>query len=269
MGKAAFKKINIKELNCMRKNLLKEKLLNKQRVIGCNISVCAPSLIEILALSGFDYVFIDCEHASLDGTECEHLIRTAEAANITPILRTPMNAPELMIRYMDSGVQGIVVPGIRTKAEAEKAVQAVRYYPLGMRGLSPGRSSDYGMTMPMSEYCEYANSQMLLLPSMEHIDCVNNLEEILGVDGLDGVLFGTSDLSQSLGHPGQSNHPDVKAAVEKARQICLKSGKPFGSVVRAGEVPEDYYSKGYLSCMTSIPSLLGGAAKQFAKLAKG
>jgi 4-hydroxy-2-oxoheptanedioate aldolase len=250
----------------MEKNLLKEKLLSKQRVIGCNISVCAPSLVEILALSGFDYVFIDCEHASLDGTECEHLIRTAELCNITPILRVPMNQPELMIRYMDSGAQGIVVPGIRTKAEAEKAVQAVRYAPLGMRGLSPARASDYGLGMPMKEYCEYANSQMLFMPSMEHIDMVNNIEEILSVDGLDGLLFGTSELSQSLGHPGQANHPDVKAAVEKARLACLKSGKPFGSVVRAGEVPEDYYSLGYLSVMTSIPALLGKSAKDLVAL---
>ncbi len=246
----------------MRKNLLKEKLDRKERVLGCNISTCAPSLIEILALSGFDYVFIDCEHASLDGTECEHLIRTAELYNITPLLRVPMNQPELMVRYMDSGAQGIVVPGIRTRQEAEQAVKAVRYYPQGMRGLSPGRASDYGLSGPMSEYCAYANSQMLFLPSMENIDMVNNIEEILAVEGLDGLLFGTSDLSQSLGHPGEGNHPEVQAAVERARQACLRSGKPFGSVVRAGETPEDYYSKGYLSVMTSIPALLGKAARE-------
>ena len=250
----------------MKKNLLKEKLLNKQRVLGSNISVCAPSLIEVLALSGFDYVFIDCEHASLDGTECEHLIRTAELYEITPILRVPMNQPELMIRYMDSGAQGICVPGIRTKEEAEKAVRAVRYAPLGNRGLSPARASDYGLKMSMAEHCEYANSQMLIMPSMEHIDMVNNIEEILSVNGLDGLLFGTSDLSNSLGVPGQVNHPLVKAAVEKARLACLKSGKPFGSVVRAGEVPEDYFSLGYLSVMTSIPALLGKAAQDFVVL---
>lgn len=247
----------------MRKNLLKEKLDNKQRVLGCNISTCAPSLVEVLALCGFDYVFIDCEHATLGATECEHLIRTAELYNITPLLRVPMNQPELMIRYMDSGVQGIVVPGIRTKQEAERAVRAARYYPRGMRGLSPGRVSDYGLGgMSMSDYCAYANTQMLFLPSMEHIDMVNNIEEILNVDGLDGLLFGTSDLSQSLGCPGQGNHPDVQAAVEKARQACLKSGKPFGSVVRAGETPKDYYSKGYLSVMTTIPALLAKSAKE-------
>ena len=250
------------EFSYMKKNLLKEKLDKKQRVMGCNISVCAPSLVEILALCGFDFVFIDCEHASLDGTECEHLIRTAELYNITPLLRVPVNQPELMIRYMDSGAQGIVTPGIHTKEDAENAVKAVRYYPQGMRGLSPSRASDYGLSMPMSEYCAYANSQMLLLPTMEHIDTVNNLEEILKTDGLDGVLFGTSDLSQSLGVPGQNNHPDVLAAVEKARQACLRSGKPFGSVVRAGETPEDYYGKGYLSVMTSIPPLLSKSAKE-------
>ena len=95
---------------------------------------------------------------------------------------------------------------------------------------------------------------------------VNNIEEILSVDGLDGLLFGTSDLSQSLGYPGQANHPEVKAAIEKARQACLKNGKPFGSVVRAGEVPEDYYSLGYLSVMTSIPALLSKSARELVQL---
>ncbi len=247
----------------MRKNLLKEKLGNRQRVVGCNISTCAPSLIEVLALCGFDYVFIDCEHATLSGGEVETLVRTSELYGITPIMRVPINQAELMIRYLDCGIQGIVVPGIRTREEAERAVRAVRYYPRGMRGLSPSRVSNYGLDgVPLSTYCEEANEQMLFLPSMEHIDMVNNIEDILAVDGLDGLLFGTSDLSQSLGVPGQGNHPLVQAAVEKARQACLKSGKPFGSVVRAGETPGDYYGKGYLSVMTTIPALLAQSAKE-------
>jgi 4-hydroxy-2-oxoheptanedioate aldolase len=253
----------------MRKNLLKEKLLNGQKVIGCNISVCAPSLVEILALCGFDFVFIDCEHSPLDGTECEHLIRTSELYDITPILRVPANTAELMIRYLDMGAQGIVVPGVRNAQDARQAVRAVRYYPHGARGLAAGRAADYGLGLPMQDYIEYANEQMLLLPSMENMEAVENIEAIMATDGLDGLLFGTSDLSQSLGCPGQGNHPDVKAAVEKARRLCLKSGKPFGSVVRAGETPGDYYSAGYQIVLTTIPALLGNAARQFARLAKG
>lgn len=253
----------------MRKNLLKEKLLNKQKVVGCGITVCAPMLIEVLAMSGVDYVIIDYEHSALNLSDCEHLIRVAENANITPIVRVPMNEPQLMIRYLDSGAQGILTPGVANKAEAEKAAEAVRYYPRGMRGLGASRASGYGIGMPLNEFCEYANSQMLLILSMENIECVSNIEDILSVDGVDGLWFGANDLSQSLGVPGQTRHPLVREALEKARQACLKSGKPFGGVVRKGESPLDYYQQGYLSVLISVPSLLSSAAKDFVKLAKG
>ncbi len=253
----------------MQKNLLKEKLANGRNVTGCILATPSASSVEILGMLGFDYVFIDCEHSILSAEDCEHLIRAAELNGITPVIRVRKNEPELMIRYLDAGAQGIVVPGVSNRKEAEAAVGAVRYYPHGSRGLSPGRSSDYGMKLSMKDYVEYANSQMVLFTSMENVEAVENIEEILSVDGLDGVLFGTSDLSQSLGLPGQGNHPTVQAAVEKALINGLKTGKPLGSVVRAGETPQDYFGKGYRNVLTTVNSLLISAGRAFVEQAKG
>jgi 4-hydroxy-2-oxoheptanedioate aldolase len=253
----------------MYKNLLKEKLTKGGNVSGCLIHVPAPALVEILGMVGFDFAFIDCEHSPMTAADCEHLIRAADLCGITPLVRVPKNEQEMILRYMDIGAQGIIVPGVRNKEEAKQAVKATKYYPQGSRGLSVARSSDYGLKMVMKDYVEYANSQTVVFTSMENTDAVNNIEEILNVDGLDGVLFGASDLSQSLGYPGQLNHPVVQAAIEKARISGLKCGKPIGSVVRAGEVPNDYYRVGYRIVLTSIYALLAQSAKDFTKLAKG
>jgi 4-hydroxy-2-oxoheptanedioate aldolase len=252
----------------MYKNLLKEKLEAGKNVTGCLIQVPAPQLVEALAAIGFDFVFIDTEHTTLTIADVENLIRAADLTGITPVVRVHNNDQGLILRYMDAGVQGLIVPGVRNAEEAQRVVNAVKYYPEGKRGLSIGRASDYGLKMPMKDYIPYANSQTLVLPSMENIEAVNNIEEILAVENVDGVLFGTSDLSMSLGHPGEANHPEVVAAVEKALSNGLKSGKILGSVVRAGETPQDYFSVGYRIVMTNVYALLAQAGRNFVELAK-
>ncbi len=248
----------------MDKNTLKEKLLRREPVSGCMIQGHHPALIEICGLAGFDFVFIDAEHGALTPNQCEELVRAAEVRKTTPLIRVPNTEPDTILRYMDIGAMGVILPGVSTKAETEKAIQAVKYYPQGNRGLNAVRASDYGMTKPLAEYVVEANRETIVIAIIENTVAVENLADILAVEGLDGVILGTSDLSQSLGVPGQGKHPSVQQAYQQFVSQGLKAGKAIGTVVRPGETAREYLDSGLSILITSAYSLFGQEAKRFA-----
>jgi len=247
----------------MYKNPLKEKMHRHEPIVGCMIQGFLPAFVEICGLVGFDFIFIDAEHGSLSPKDCEELVRAAEVRNTVPLIRVPNLEPDTILRFMDIGAMGIILPGVSTKEEAEKAVRAVKYYPQGNRGLNAVRASDYGMTKPLSEYVVDANQETIVLAIIENSTAIKNLAEILSVDGLDGAILGTSDLSQSLGVPGQGKHPKVQEAYHLFIKEGLQSGKSIGTVVRPGETVEGYLDAGLSILITSAYSLFGNEAKRF------
>lgn len=252
-----------KDSHEMYKNLLKEKLRRREAVAGCMIQGFHPALIEICGLAGFDFVFIDAEHSALTPSHCEELVRAAEVRHTIPLIRVPNAEPDTILRFMDIGAMGIILPGVSTKEETEKAIRAIKYYPQGNRGLNAVRASDYGMTKPLSEYVMDANKETVVIAIVENTIAIENLGEILAVDGLDGVILGTSDLSQSLGVPGQGQHPSVQQAYHRFVNEGLKSGKAIGTVVRPGETVKEYLDAGLTILITSAYSLFGKEAKRF------
>lgn len=247
----------------MYKNRLKEKMQRCELVSGCMIQGFFPAFVEICGLAGFDFIFIDAEHGSLSVSQCEELVRAAEVRKTIPLVRVPNSEPDTILRFMDIGAMGIILPGISTKAEAEQAVRAVKYYPQGIRGLNAVRASDYGMTKPLSEYVVDANQETVVLAIVENIAAVENVAAILSVEGIDGAILGTSDLSQSLGVPGQGQHPKVQEAYHKFIKEGLKTGKSLGTVVRAGDTVHGYLEAGLSILITSAYSLFGNEAKRF------
>ena len=249
----------------MYKNLLKEKIHRREPVAGCMIQGFLPAFVEICGLAGFDFIFIDAEHGALSPRDCEELVRAAEVRNTVPLIRVPNCEPDTILGFMDIGAMGIILPGVSTKEEAEKAVRAIKYYPQGNRGLNAVRASDYGMTKPLSEYVVDANQETIVLAIIENTEAIENLTDILSVDGLDGVILGTSDLSQSLGVPGQGKHPKVQEAYHRFVKEGLKTGKSIGTVVRPGETVKGYLDAGFSILITSAYSLFGNEAKRFVK----
>jgi len=249
----------------MYKNLLKEKMHRREPVAGCMIQGFLPAFVEICGLAGFDFIFIDAEHGALSPKDCEELVRAAEVRNTVPLIRVPNCEPDTILGFMDIGAMGIILPGVSTKEEAEKAVRAIKYYPQGNRGLNAVRASDYGMTKPLSEYVVDANQETIVLAIIENTEAIENLTDILSVDGLDGVILGTSDLSQSLGVPGQGKHPKVQEAYHRFLKEGLKTGKSIGTVVRPGETVKGYLDAGFSILITSAYSLFGNEAKRFVK----
>jgi len=247
----------------MYKNLLKEKMRRREPVSGCMIQGFLPAFVEICGLAGFDFIFIDAEHGPLSPSDCEELVRAAEVRNTVPLIRVPNSEPDTILRFMDIGAMGIILPGVSTREEAERAVHAVKYYPQGNRGLNAVRASDYGMRKPLAEYVVDANQETVVLAIIENTAGIENLADILSVDGIDGVILGTSDLSQSLGVPGQGQHPRVQEAYHQFVTEGLKTTKAIGTVVRPGENAQEYLAAGLSILITSAYSLFGNEAKRF------
>jgi len=251
----------------MRKNLLRERLI-KAPAAGVIIGEPAVQITEILGLLGFDWIFIDCEHSAMTLENVSQVVRAAELYGITPLVRVSQNVPEIILRYMDMGVMGIIMPGMDSVEVARKVVAAVKYPPMGERGLSLVRAADYGLKSPLGDYVKTANAETMVLGALESQKGVTNIDEILGVEGFDGVILGTTDLSKSLGVPGQTSHPLVLEAMDRVLKACKKAGKVVGGVVRAGETPKQYIDKGFNIVLTSVNALLASAIRQFLANAK-
>ena len=246
-------------------NKLRTILAEGRPICGCMIQGYMPALAEIAGLAGFDFLCLDAEHSALSPADCENMVRAAEARGTVPLVRVPNCAPDTILRYLDCGAMGVILPGIASAEEAKNAVRAAKYYPMGERGLNGVRASDYGMKKPLSEYIADANRQTMVLAIIENREAVDNLGDILAVDGIDGIILGASDLSQSLGVPGQGKHPLVLDAKKRFVEAGKASGKPFGTVVRAGESIDAYLAEGMRLLMVNAYALFGGAAKNFVK----
>jgi len=247
----------------MKKNLMKEKLQKGGIAAGVIIQDPAVQLVEVLGLLGFDWLFIDCEHSPMSLEDVGQLIMAAELRGITPLVRVPQNLPEIILRYLDAGAMGIIIPGAETVEDAQQAVRGAKYPPEGVRGLAGVRTADFGLSGSLGDYVKIANRETMVLAVVESCKGVENIEGILETEGIDGVSIGSNDLSQSLGVPGQTNHPLVVEAIDKILAAGRKKGKPIGGLVRGGETPKQYIEKGYQMLLTSVSGLIIGAGKQF------
>jgi len=201
---------------------IKEKMRRGEPSIGSWMSMAHPSIAEILAMAGYDWVVIETEHTAIDVSEVLRLIIAIEQRGSIPLVRLAWNDPIQAKAVLDSGAAGVLVPMVNSKAEAELAVQMTKYPPLGFRGVGLARAQGYGEQF--DAYVKNANADTLLIVQIEHRDAVANIEEILSVPGIDGTFIGPYDLSLSLGIPGQTGHPEVLAAKRKVLEATLAHG---------------------------------------------
>ncbi|MDA2909538.1 aldolase/citrate lyase family protein [Nitrospiraceae bacterium AH_259_D15_M11_P09] len=195
---------------------LKRRLVEDRVIIGSWITLAHPSIAEIMARAGFDWLAVDLEHSVITIREAEELIRVIELCGVTPLVRLTSNNPDQIKRVMDSGAHGVIVPMVNTRQEAEQAVEAVKYPPAGKRGVGLARAQGYGARF--DKYTAWVERESIVIVQIEHIKAVKNLDDILSAEGVDGFIVGPYDLSGSLGVPGQFEHP---AMVEVLQEIQL------------------------------------------------
>jgi 4-hydroxy-2-oxoheptanedioate aldolase len=239
----------------VRANLTKQKLRDGRCVFGVFIPMAAPRLVEWAGLAGFDYVLIDAEHGPIEPAACEDLVRAAEVMNLTPLVRVPENNDKLILRYLDVGAQGIMVPQVNSVEDAERAVRAVKYAPRGRRGLAGARAASYGYRTSLSDYTRRANDETMVLVQIENINAVKALDGIMAVDGIDVFELGQADLSQSMGYPGETSHPEVLAAIETIVSRVLGAGKIIGDTTNDPKAAVEYLKRGYRMLDCSLTGL--------------
>ena len=205
---------------------LKNDINEKKLALGSWITLAHPAIAEIMAKAGFDWLAVDLEHSVITIREAEELIRVINLAGAVPLVRLTSNDPDQIKRVMDAGSHGVIVPMVNSPEDAKKAVQAVKYPPIGKRGVGLARAQGYGTTF--KEYLEWQRESAVVIVQVEHIDAVNNLEEIFSVDGVDGFIIGPYDLSGSMGMPGNFEHPDFINAMERIKKVSKEMNMSGG-----------------------------------------
>ncbi|MBT6718069.1 MAG: 2,4-dihydroxyhept-2-ene-1,7-dioic acid aldolase [Nitrospina sp.] len=205
---------------------LKSKLRNNTLTVGSWITLAHPAIAEIMSRRGFDWVVIDLEHSVINIREAEELIRVINLCGNTPLVRLSSNDSVQIKRVMDAGSAGIILPMVRSLEDIDMAFSAIHYPPIGIRGVGLARAQSYGAKF--HEYKSWLEMSAVLIAQIENIDAVNNIDEILSSDKVDGYIIGPYDLSASMGVPGELDHPDVIAAIKKIKDAGLSANKPGG-----------------------------------------
>jgi 4-hydroxy-2-oxoheptanedioate aldolase len=247
----------------MRVNNLKAKLAAGETVVGTMAYIPSPKLVEILGWVGFDFVMIDMEHGPIDMVVAEDMIRAAEVSNTTPMLRVTRNSPELFLRAFDSGAQGVHVPDVSSAADAKLAAQSSKYAPLGRRGLGGVRAARHALDVPLSEYAPRANEQTMVVVHIESKQAVDNLDEMLAVDGIDVYFIGPEDLSNTMGIPGQSKDPRVVKLIEDSIRKIVAAGKIAGCISIDAAGARRYVELGARYIATHAVRHMNTASRQF------
>ena len=208
----------------MKINNVKIKLKAGGVAVGALLPFFAPTAVEILGYAGCDFVTFDAEHGPLTAMEIESMTRAADCVGIVPLARVESNAPSAILRLMDVGVLGVQIPHISTREDAASAVQAVKYHPLGCRGLAGSvRAANY-TSMASQDYVRMSNENSLVIVQIEDIASLPHLKEILSVEGVDAVFIGQNDLSNSMGFSGNTGHREVQRVVDKIFTATLENG---------------------------------------------
>lgn len=216
----------------MQKNKTKAKLKAGEVVFGSEINFPSPDVVEMLGYAGADYVYMDTEHSATTYESLAHMIRAAEISGATPLVRIPENLPDqypsYIMRILDIGAMGIIVPHVATKAVAQAVVDSVKYPPQGKRGAATSRLSGYGLQMSKSEFAKESNEETMVVIMIEGDEGAKNLPDILSVKGIDVVQIGSSDLAQSMGYTGRLTEPAVLDAINRIIVETRKAGVAVG-----------------------------------------
>jgi 2-dehydro-3-deoxyglucarate aldolase len=226
---------------------IKKLLSGNKPVIGSWINSASPIIAELMAATGFDFLTVDVEHSALDLGQTQALFQAIGSGNphCAALVRLAGNNYSDTKRYLDAGADGVIAPFINTADQARELIRAVKYPPLGMRGVGFCRANMYGMRL--KESVSVANDETFVCVQIEHIDAVRNIDEILVVPGIDAVIIGPYDLSASMGITAQFDHPDMISAIDSIGSACKQHSVVAGIHIVQPDVKDVVrrYNEGY------------------------
>ncbi|MGL4642216.1 MAG: HpcH/HpaI aldolase family protein [Cetobacterium sp.] len=253
-------------------NLAKMRLKAEEKLSAAWLQAGSNITAEILAKSGFDILSIDMEHGPGDIKTLIEQLQAVSNYDVTPIVRVPWNDFVQIKRILDAGSHGVIVPYIGTKEEAERAVRACKYPVEGVRGVAPSpRAGSFGIDS--MNYLKNANEEILIFLQIETLEGVKNIEEIIEVQGVDGIFVGPMDLATSMGYFCNPQAEEVKEVIRRVEEVTLKKGKILGTVASNFEGAKKLYERGYqmvimMSDTTSLAKLAIETVKNFSETYK-
>jgi 2-keto-3-deoxy-L-rhamnonate aldolase RhmA len=204
----------------MQKSIVKEKLAAGRLVLVPKICFMDPNIVETLGLFGFDCAWICNEYKAIDPTVLENMVRAGRASGIECIIRTGVNSFDDFSRFLAMGANGLMIPHVQTPQHARRAVDGIKYPPLGHRELEDiNADANFGL-MPLNEYLKAANDETVIVVQIEDMEAIERVEEIAEVQGIDVLFVGPADLALNLGVPGQCKHPKVLDAIRRVIKAC-------------------------------------------------
>lgn len=243
----------------MQRNRFKAQLLARKQQLGIWSMLASSNVVEVLTQSDYDWILLDTEHAPNEVPMVLDQLRTVAQTTMSAVVRPSTNDAVVLKRLLDIGAQTVLVPMVDTADDARRAVAAVRYPPLGIRGVSLAtRANRYGRD---ADYGQCANEEVCLLVQLETPKALENLESIAAVDGIDGIFVGPADLAATMGHLGNVRHAAVQAAIHDARERAHRCGKPIGILMADPELNARYIADGfdYVAVATDISLMRSGA----------
>ena len=210
-------------------NRIREKFLNHELSVGTFTQLTSTVAVEALGRTGLDYVLIDTEHSAVGIEFLSSAITAADAAGIEPLVRINDIARSKVLQPLDYGAQGLIVPAVETVEQVRRLVEYAKFPPVGNRGFCPTRDGGYGydeVSMQGTDvYFAHANQETLLIPQCETVGCLDHIEEITAMDGVDGIFVGPFDLSIALGRPMAFDCDEMRAALDRILNACHKNNK--------------------------------------------
>lgn len=250
------------------KNTLKEKLARGEKPLGTFVSTGSAAVVECLGCTGLDFVILDNEHSPIEAETTATLVRAAECRGLTPLARVREISRPAILKLLDVGVQGLIIPDVRGAEDARRIIRYAKYAPLGQRGFCPSRKDAWGTADlgPVPQAMSYFNSQTLLIPQCETAEALAEIEAITALPGVDGIFIGPFDLSISLGIPGEFENPAFRAALERILAACRRTGKPCLIFAGDGTAATHRFSQGFdaVAIGQDATLLISGVRQQIA-----
>ena len=247
----------------MRGERLRARMKSDQVIVNVGVNFHSAALVEMLGYANVDDIYLDAEHGSINEFQCEDMVRAADLLDKPVIIRVPKNEPHVILRYLDIGTSGVIVPHISSREDAEKAVRAVKYGPEGNRSFAGNRASGYGARESAAEYIARANRETVVIGLFEDIHGLASVPDILAVEGLDALIVGPNDLAFSMGYPAQPWHPEVQKVVDQVIAECRRIGKPTGLPANDLDQARRHVERGCRIITVNASSLLMGAVTRF------